>query len=131
MKIILVKIAAALTLSALCAFGVASIKAADAKKNNIKKNNGTAVLKYSSPHANLPPGFTIRHPKDGAEMVWIPEGYFRMGINAKTAQAQAEQLGYKHYHEIAGEESFPERMVYVQGFFMDKYEVTFERWKKF
>ena len=92
---------------------------------------GTAILKYRLPLADLPAGFTIRHPLDGAEMVWIPEGYFRMGINAETAQKQAEQLGIKDYHIMAGEESFPEHMVYVQGFFMDKYEVTRERWKKF
>lgn len=78
-----------------------------------------------------PAGFTIVHPKDGAEMVWVPPGHFRMGINADTAQKQAEQLGYKDYHEIAAEESFPERSVYVDGFYMDKHEVTFERWKKF
>lgn len=92
---------------------------------------GTQKLEYRSPLADLPAGFTIRHPQDGAEMVWIPEGWFRMGLNADTAQKQAEQLGLQHYHAMAGEESFPERMVYVQGFFIDKYEVTRERWKKF
>ena len=96
-----------------------------------KGDKGTEILKYNPPHANIPAGFTIRHPRDGAEMVWVPAGYFRMGINADTAQKQAEQLGYKDYHEIAAQESFPERMVYVEGFYMDKYEVTIERWKKF
>jgi len=93
--------------------------------------DGTTVLSYRSPFANLPAGFTIRHPKDGAEMVWVPAGYFRMGLNADVAQKQAVQLGYKDYHEIAAEESFPEHVVFVDGFFMDKYEVTIERWKKF
>jgi formylglycine-generating enzyme required for sulfatase activity len=93
--------------------------------------SGTAILNYKSPFANLPAGFTIRHPKDGAEMVWVPAGYFIMGIDADTAQKQAEQLGYKDYHEIAAQESFPAHMVFVDGFFMDKYEITIELWKKF
>ena len=92
---------------------------------------GTENIVYQSPFVKLPAGFTIRHPKDGAEMVWVPEGWFRMGINADTAQKQAEQLGYKDYHEFAAEESFPERYVYVQGFFIDKHEVTIQRWKTF
>lgn len=93
--------------------------------------DGTKIIEHRSPFADLPPGFTIRHPKDGAEMVWVPSGWFRMGINKEVAQKQAEQLGYKDYHEIAAEESFPERVVFVDGFFMDKHEVTIERWKKF
>ncbi len=88
---------------------------------------GREILNIPAPHADLPAGFTIRHPKDGAEMVWVPAGWFRMGINKDTAIAQAAQLGYKDYHEIAAEESFPEHLVYVQGFFMDKTEVTRER----
>jgi len=92
---------------------------------------GTAILDYKPPRANLPAGFTIRHPKDGAEMVWVPAGYFRMGTNVDTAKQQAEQLGFKDYHEMAAQESFPEHMVYVEGFYIDKYEVTRERWKQF
>ncbi|MEO6908062.1 MAG: SUMF1/EgtB/PvdO family nonheme iron enzyme [Abditibacteriaceae bacterium] len=96
-----------------------------------KATTGTEILDYHSPLDKIPAGFTIRYPKDNAEMVWVPSGWFRMGINADVAQKQAEQLGYKDYHEFAGEESFPEHMVYVQGFFIDKYDVTFERWKMF
>lgn len=94
-------------------------------------HTGTEILDYKSPHAWVPAGYTIGHPKDGAEMVWVPAGYFRMGIDVDTAKKQAEQLGYKDYHEIAAEESFPERMVFVDGFYIDKYEVTIERWKQF
>ncbi|HYG76262.1 MAG TPA: SUMF1/EgtB/PvdO family nonheme iron enzyme [Planctomycetota bacterium] len=96
-----------------------------------RAGEGVAPLAYRSPHAEIPAGFTIRHPVDGAEMVWVPEGYFRMGLNADTAQKQAEQLGLKDFRIMAGEESFPERVVYVQGFYIDMYEVTFERWKQF
>ena len=64
-------------------------------------------------------------------MVWVPAGYFRMGINADVARQQAEQLGYADYHDIAAQESFPERMVLVDGFYIDKFECTIERWKQF
>jgi formylglycine-generating enzyme required for sulfatase activity len=92
---------------------------------------GTAAPDYHAPHADIPAGFAIRHPIDGAEMVWVPAGWFRMGLDRATAQRQAESLGYTDYHEIAGEESFPERMVHVQGFYIDRCEVTFARWKRF
>lgn len=94
-------------------------------------HTGTELLP-EKPQAWQPPaGFTIIHPKDGAEMVWVPGGTFRMGIDRDTAIQQAAQLGYKDYHEIAAQESFPEHLVYVSGFYMDKSEVTIERWKKF
>ncbi len=111
------------------AIGFAAV--AGAAPKTVKKTTGTEILDYHSPRAKVPAGFTIRHPKDGAEMVWVPAGWFRMGINADTAQAQAEQLGIKDYHEMAGEESFPEHMVFLDGFYIDKYEVTIERWKQF
>jgi len=95
------------------------------------KTTGTEILNIKLPHADIPAGFTIRHPKDGAQMVWIPAGYFRMGTNADVAQKQAEQIGLKDYRVMAGEESFPEHLVYVQGFFMDKFEITREKWKVF
>ncbi|MBA3686545.1 MAG: SUMF1/EgtB/PvdO family nonheme iron enzyme [Planctomycetes bacterium] len=91
---------------------------------------GTAPIEHQ-PHAGVPAGFAIRHPVDGAEMVWVPAGWFRMGMDKDTAVRQAAQLGYADYHEIAGEESFPERLVHVQGFYIDRCEVTFARWKRF
>ena len=76
-------------------------------------------------------GTMIVHPEDGAVMVWVPSGAFTMGINADTAMDLAEKLGYDHYHKFAAEEWFPQRKVYVQGFFVDKYEVTVARWKRY
>ena len=93
-----------------------------------------AVLPFSSARADEkqpPGGFTIIHPRDRSPMVWVPGGSFLMGINADTAQKQAEQIGYSDYHQFAAEESFPEHRVFVEGFYMDKFEVTIERWKKF
>ena len=82
--------------------------------------------------SNEPPaGTEMVHPTDGALMVYVPAGTFIMGMNADRAQQLAQQLGYKSYHDIAAEEWFPERKVYVEGFFVDKCEVTQERWRRF
>lgn len=77
------------------------------------------------------PGTAIVHPVDGAIMVWVPSGVFLMGMDAPEAQKMADRLGYKHYHEFAAEEWFPQRRVFVQGYFIDQYEATHELWGKF
>jgi len=118
-----------LSLLPLCFVGHASVYTAPAAAAPAAP--ATPATIQAEPHSDIPSGFTIRHPKDGALMVWVPGGWFRMGTNADTAQAQAEQLGLKDYHVMAGEESFPEHRVYVQGFFMDKLEITREKWKAF
>ena len=76
-------------------------------------------------------GTAIVHQADDAVMVWVPSGYFIMGMDRDEAIAHALTLGYKDYHKIAAEEWFPKRRVYVEGFFVDKYEVTNERWRRF
>lgn len=76
-------------------------------------------------------GTTIVHPRDGALMVYVPAGSFTMGVNAEEANTIAHSFGYKDYRAIAGEEWFPTRQVFVEGFFVDKYEVTLEQWNKF
>ena len=64
-------------------------------------------------------------------MVWVPPGEFVMGLDAPIAQMQAAQLGYNSFSEFAAEESFPSRRVWVDGFFVDKTEVTRAQWKRF
>lgn len=54
--------------------------------------------------------------KDGAEMVLIPAGYFSMGT--------VEESGI-HYDEIPG------HRVYLDDFWIDRYEVTNRRYKQF
>src|SRR5262245_54569622 len=60
-------------------------------------------------------GTEIVHPVDGALMVYVPSGWFIMGMNADEADRHAKSLGYKHYHDIAAEEWFPRRRVWVAG----------------
>lgn len=76
-------------------------------------------------------GTAIVHPRDGAVMVYVPAGEFTMGMNADESQKLAEALGYKDYHTIAAEEWAPRRTVWVEGFFIDKYEVTVGQWNAF
>lgn len=102
----------------------------------------TPVAVTSTPAAKAPDagpalGTTIVHPKDGAVMVWVPAGFFTMGIDAPEAQKLAESLGYKDdakskaYQKIAAEEWFPARRVWTEGYFVDKYEVPMDQWNKF
>jgi len=76
-------------------------------------------------------GTEIVHPVDSALMVYVPAGWFIMGMDKPEAEKLAAKLGYKDYHQIAAEEWFPRRKVWAGGFFIDKYEVTNERWNRF
>ncbi len=78
-----------------------------------------------------PAGTTIVHPVDGALMVYVPSGWFIMGMDADEADAHAKSLGYADYHAIAAEEWFPRRREFTKGYFIDKHEVTVARWKAF
>ncbi|MCX5661312.1 MAG: SUMF1/EgtB/PvdO family nonheme iron enzyme [Planctomycetota bacterium] len=77
------------------------------------------------------PGTAIVNPADGAIMVYVPSGYFLMGMDAPDATKMAATLGFKHYHDFAAEEWFPQRKVFVPGFFVDQYETTHELWRKY
>jgi formylglycine-generating enzyme required for sulfatase activity len=76
-------------------------------------------------------GTAIVHPGDGAVMVYVPAGEFVMVMDAGDAKAYAASLGYDDYRKIAADEWFPRRRVHLGGFFVDKHEVTNQRWAKF
>ncbi len=56
------------------------------------------------------PGEISRSPKDGREMVWIPAGAFRFGASEGDGQADLDE--------------FPAGDFLIQGFWIDRYEVT-------
>ncbi len=59
-----------------------------------------------------------RNPKDGAEMVYIPAGEFLMGSDkSKDDKAQGDEL--------------PQRKVYLDDYWIYKYEVTVAQYRKF
>ena len=83
----------------------------------------------SSPLVGTLPIQTITTPKDEAVMVYVPAGEFLMG----TSDADIE-----HYKEIFPlrkitrfDNERPQRTVFVDAFYIDKYEVTNKQYKKF
>ena len=84
-----------------------------------------------APAADLPPGTLIVHPGDGALMVYVPPGEFVMGLEKAGADRIARHLGFERGDDLWAWEAYPQRNVYLDGFFIDKYEVTVERWQRF
>lgn len=86
----------------------------------------------SSALAQEPPGGSgIRHPRDGAVMVWVPGGPFVMGLDEADADTVARHLGFQSGKDLWAWDSYPKRKVHVDGFFIDKHEVTVARWQQF
>lgn len=75
-------------------------------------------------------GETVINPKDGAEMVWVPAGEFIMGssdeqvaavVNVDPTWARIRQLSWEQ----------PQRKVYLDGYWVYKYQVKVEQYRKF
>ncbi len=84
-----------------------------------------------APAGDLQPGTLIVHPADGALMVYVPPGEFVMGLEKAGADRIARHLGFERGDDLWAWEAYPQRNVYLDGFFIDKYEVTVERWQQF
>ena len=97
-----------------------------------------------APYAKEPaPGTEIVSPIDGTIMVWVPSGYFTMGMDRERADKILKALGYGKpkagqpekpfagWEEAWAWEWAPERKEYTTGFFIDKYEITWARWQAF
>lgn len=69
--------------------------------------------------------------KDAAEMILIPAGPFKMGIDSATLQRVFEYDGVRppQFETEVREES--ERQVNLPSYYIDKYEVTNEQYEKF
>jgi len=67
-------------------------------------------------------------PNKYPDMVYIPPGEFTMGANPKQEKAYPASLGFTNapYHNES-----PSRRVYLDGFYIDKYEVTIGEYAKF
>ena len=84
-----------------------------------------------APAGEPPAGTEIVSPVDGAIMVYVPAGEFTMGLNEAEIEQVAKDLGYEDSAALWAWEALPKRRVHVPGFFIDKYEVTVERWQKY
>jgi formylglycine-generating enzyme required for sulfatase activity len=79
--------------------------------------SSTTLLASETPPAVEPVAGAARiWEKDGAEMVYVPEGLFLMGSNENNP--------------ISDSDEYPQHEVMLTGFWIDRYEVTNERYKK-
>ena len=75
-----------------------------------------------------PVGTQIVHPRDKTIMVYVPSGQFVMGLAGTEAEVLAGHLGFAEGDDLWAWEAYPQRSVYVDGFFIDKYEITVHTW---
>ena len=90
----------------------------------------TSVAAQDGQEADLPKEIV---GKDGAEMVLIPAGEFEMGTDSSEV-SQLVQWAKKWYSEARAsqfEDEAPRHTVYLDAFYMDRYEVTNALYKKF
>ena len=73
-------------------------------------------------------GTAIRHPADGAVMVYVPAGAFTMGLSEGDAGTVAKDLGQDGAASLWAWEAYPKRVLQLDGYFIDKYEVTVTQW---
>jgi len=80
------------------------------------------------------------NPKDGAVMVWVPAGTFRMGISMgdelRAAVGQRNWLAmrdvvWRELHIEANSIQVPSHTVYLDGYWSYKYEVTVAQYRQF
>jgi serine/threonine protein kinase/formylglycine-generating enzyme required for sulfatase activity len=77
------------------------------------------------------------NPKDRAEMVWVPAGQFVMGTSEKSAKElmaanpEAEPGGPGRWHHEWFDDEKPQRNVYLDGFWIYRYEVTVAQYSRF
>jgi formylglycine-generating enzyme required for sulfatase activity len=68
--------------------------------------------------AEQAPPLVACNPKDGAEIIFIPAGEFLMGSD-------------KSKDKLADDDELPQRKVYLDGYWIYKYEVTVAQYRKF
>jgi formylglycine-generating enzyme required for sulfatase activity len=81
--------------------------------------------------SNPKPGAIARNPIDGAEMVYIPEGEFMMGTDKDEIDQIWQKFGWEEIWKQGAKDESPKHRVYVDGFWMYKYEVTVAQYRKF
>ena len=95
----------------------------------------TGVLAQREPQEKPQPGQVTEQvsPTDGAKMVLIPAGEFWMGTDANEIP-QLVQWAKKYASDAQAswfEDEAPRHKVYVDAFYIDKYEVTVAQYQKF
>lgn len=114
----------------------------------VSQSQGTADKSNTPSYTGKPgtkKGDVCVNPKDGAEMVWVPAGQFKMGITPKQAaivdsvavlprdpkalDAALSEIWIQT--RIAAWASTPQRQVHLDGYWIYRHEVTVAQYKKF
>lgn len=95
-----------------------------------KKEEIAELLDFRN-FSNPKQGTIARNPIDGAEMVYIPEGEFMMGTDKDEIDQIWQKFGWSEGWKQYTKEESPKHRVYVDGFWMYKYEVTVAQYRKF
>lgn len=82
-----------------------------------------------SPLVGTLPIQTITTPKDEAVMVYVPTGEFLMGTSDADIEYYKEIFPLRRINRFDNER--PQRTVFVDAFYIDKYEVTNKQYKQF
>ncbi len=83
----------------------------------------------SAPLVGPLPIQTITTPKDEAVMVYVPAGEFLMGTSDADIEYYKEIFPLRRITRFDNER--PQRTVFVDAFYIDKYEVTNKQYKQF
>lgn len=80
------------------------------------------------------------NPQDGAAMVWVPAGKFRMGTSlGDDLRAAARRRDWREVRDVAwsglrgksNSDESPSHTVYLDGYWIYKYEVTVAQYREF
>lgn len=85
--------------------------------------------RVDSPLVGPLPIETITTPKDGAVMVYVPAGEFLMGTSDADIELYKEMFPLRDSARFDNER--PQRTVFVDAFYIDKFEVTNAQYKRF
>lgn len=76
-------------------------------------------------------GTTKINPKDRALMVWMPAGEFIMGATARENAALIKRYSVPEKFKAVFESQGPQHKVYLNGYWIYKYEVTVAQYREF
>jgi len=89
----------------------------------------TPAVIYQTIAAGSRIGDISTNPKDGAEMVWVPDGDFLMG--SSDEQIAKVRSGQMNFDPEWYDNEKPQHRVYLNGYWIYKTEVTVAQFKKF
>ena len=92
---------------------------------------GKRVFRTPQPPAEAQLGDIWVNPKDGGEMVWVPAGEFLMGSTAAEIAAFIERNAMPERLKWIIEAEGPQRKVYLDGYWIYRFEVTVAQYRKF